>query len=338
MLLKPIIDKPIYWKSIFKKLDAFMCDLFFSYPFEVFDIKIENQSSYIVSALRGGKVEYKDGYFFIKDKINSKTALEFEKMGAKFLKNKKAYKINAQKIPANIMQEISQIKIDNDIKTQEIEKYYEELERNTERIGLTLSFDDEVKNIEISLFNQLKNSLSAVNIIPFEYTDRMRDELSQNYTNNLKLYIRKFALKEIPILRNGIEDIVSKGYRAEDVKKFLIKRYGITVRKAEFLAKQETSLFVSEYRKQRFKENGITSYVWSSMEDDRVRPLHVKLNGTIQQWDNPPISEADGSALNPGEPFGCRCIAIPYIPDNELFPQDINLTKEQEKAIKEKRG
>lgn len=47
-------------------------------------------------------------------------------------------------------------------------------------------------------------------------------------------------------------------------------------------------------------------YIWSTQDDDKVRPSHAANEGRIFAWDNPPATG------NPGDEPGCRCMAVPY--------------------------
>lgn len=51
-----------------------------------------------------------------------------------------------------------------------------------------------------------------------------------------------------------------------------------------------------------------THYIWRTQGDSRVRPSHAANDGRIFAWDDPP------GTGHPGEDFGCRCWAEPYIP------------------------
>ncbi len=57
---------------------------------------------------------------------------------------------------------------------------------------------------------------------------------------------------------------------------------------------------------------GANWYVWTPQSDDRVRPLHVKLGGSVQRWDRPPLAGLPNFHGHPGEAAGpCRCQAYP---------------------------
>ncbi|MDD9911070.1 MAG: minor capsid protein [Ahrensia sp.] len=53
------------------------------------------------------------------------------------------------------------------------------------------------------------------------------------------------------------------------------------------------------------QENGF--YIWRTRNDGKVRPSHAANNGKIFSWDDPPPTG------HPGEDFGCRCTAEPYV-------------------------
>ncbi|AVX05853.1 hypothetical protein MXMO3_03348 [Maritalea myrionectae] len=51
-------------------------------------------------------------------------------------------------------------------------------------------------------------------------------------------------------------------------------------------------------------------YIWTTRQDQKVRPSHAANHGKIFAWDNPPPTG------HPGEGFGCRCRAVPYVPSS----------------------
>ncbi|MEG6507839.1 phage minor head protein [Methyloligella sp. 2.7D] len=56
-----------------------------------------------------------------------------------------------------------------------------------------------------------------------------------------------------------------------------------------------------------------THYIWRTRRDDRVRPSHRENEGKVFAWDDPPPTG------HPGEAYGCRCWAEPYIPVAQEF-------------------
>jgi hypothetical protein len=58
---------------------------------------------------------------------------------------------------------------------------------------------------------------------------------------------------------------------------------------------------------------GATHYVWTTRRDERVRPLHVLLEGTLQRWDDPPLAGLPAFFGHPGHAAGCRCVPFPIL-------------------------
>jgi hypothetical protein len=59
----------------------------------------------------------------------------------------------------------------------------------------------------------------------------------------------------------------------------------------------------------RQKQLGVTSFVWQTMGDERVRDEHAERDGQEYEYDDPPDGEL------PGEPIMCRCWAEPVLDD-----------------------
>lgn len=56
-----------------------------------------------------------------------------------------------------------------------------------------------------------------------------------------------------------------------------------------------------------------THYIWRTRRDGKVRSSHAEREGQVFSWDDPP----EGG--HPGEDYGCRCTAEPYLPQTSEF-------------------
>lgn len=280
-------------------------------PTEKEFIRLENDNS-IEWYIRKGYITYKDGVFTSVRKIPNKIAKELEKLGAKWSKLKKGYVLSPKKLPPTIMQAIAEVKIFNNEKLKKINDYL--LGLNDTLDFIQIDFTNEVVKIGTDLENQFAASMKKINVIPAKITEFQKLEIAKNYTKNLNYYIQKWSKQEIVKLRRDLEPFVMSGYRAESLEELIRKHKNISARKAKFLARQETKLLVAEYRKNRFKEHGVTQYIWKAVMDERTRELHRELNGRIFSWDSPPIIDArTGETGSPAQAFGCRCVAIPVV-------------------------
>lgn len=98
--------------------------------------------------------------------------------------------------------------------------------------------------------------------------------------------------------------------------------------RAKFIARNEVTTALGTYNKSKQEQAGIDLYIWQTAEDERVRPTHEDLNGRIFSWkgevtvNNVTYVEAvdpsfSSSGTIPGEPWNCRCVALPYLPEIE---------------------
>ena len=161
--------------------------------------------------------------------------------------------------------------------------------------------------------NDFTKTVSDVIGIKVETTATQREIIARDFSNNLKLYIKDFIDEQIPILRQDVEKAVFSGIRARELQDIIISRYGVSQSKAKFLAKQEISLLTSKYKTAKYQEVGLKKYKWS-ISNVRTRPDHRALNGKVFSFDDPPITNREtGAKNNPGEDYGCNCVAIPIV-------------------------
>lgn len=123
-------------------------------------------------------------------------------------------------------------------------------------------------------------------------------------------------IKSIP--RQYLEQIgeaVNKGFtvgmRWESIVARIREIGDIAETRARVIARDQTSKLNAAFNEVRQTQVGIEEYSWSGVMDQRERPSHRAMEGSVQRWDAPP--EVDGERVHPGEPILCRCSAIPRI-------------------------
>lgn len=99
-----------------------------------------------------------------------------------------------------------------------------------------------------------------------------------------------------------------------DLDKVLTERFGVADSNAKRVARTEVAKLNSQITQNRQLALGITHYRWVSAHDERVRPSHRDLNGTVRAWNDPHPTEG-----HPGEAVNCRCIAEPILPDDPIL-------------------
>lgn len=90
---------------------------------------------------------------------------------------------------------------------------------------------------------------------------------------------------------------------------------GVTERRAELIARDQTSKATSALNAARMKNLGVRKFEWlHSAGGKEPRPLHVAMSGNIYDLDNPPvIDEKTGERGLPGTLVNCRCRMVPVL-------------------------
>lgn len=165
---------------------------------------------------------------------------------------------------------------------------------------------------KISLMNKeqfvktIQSSLSVNPIIQETYLETQL-KIFQNQNTDL---ITKLGIDQKERVRQILYSNLSQGNGIEKIQQELINAEGIGDNKARLIARDQTNKFNGQLTQLRQEELGITSYVWTTAQDERVRPTHKVLDGEVFTWEK-------GSKIgHPGSEINCRCIAQPIITDD----------------------
>jgi uncharacterized protein with gpF-like domain len=301
-----------------------------------------NSSDILLDALRTGKLVYKEGQFT--GNLNIKLSKELSKF-AKFDKRTKSFKTDINKIPHDIRTAAA-------VANNKSKALHEELNRRLQSMSddakerlktLNFSIDKSADEIE-SVLNQEFKKIG----IEYKPEENIREKLSQNYNDNLKLSIvdesnpeMGWDSEQITRLHDMIEKSSLDGYRRDNLIKMIQREFDISKNKATFLARNETSIFMSELRENRFIDADIDIYQWLTSHDNRVvgfpggyKPSdghgnHYILNGKYCKFsDNTIYADSLNDVKNnkwksrgmigapevaPGREYLCRCISNPII-------------------------
>lgn len=322
--LSPIEDRPIYSDIIFKQIRYDFYVQVFKPLFEILGATIDKQRTVVnskfdlINAIVTGRIQYRSGYFT--GRFNALISRELVKLGAKYDIRKRAYKMEVQNIPSDIMRAISQGDTDLERKLLQVNEKLNDL--SSKKISQP-QIDAHLEGVIKDLNKRSHTTFPSSVEVPMQLSVFIAERLKSEYKENLDLSIQGWYDNAILRLREKVQQNVAIGFRADKLAEDIKYEYGVTERKALFIAKQETSLFVSKYRENRYGEVGIVEYVWSTSHDERVRPAggkhgvtnnHRVLDGKRFRFSDPPIVDtAKGRRANPGEDFGCRCVAIPVL-------------------------
>ena len=265
-----------------------------------------NADDSLLTAIQDGSVWYEQGHFY--GAFNARISSRLRSIGALYHSKSKTWSLEDSQLPVEIR--AAQAHADNRYTALRRGFLKTLAEANIDSIDQSLKANDTYKRTISWMDDDFQKSVKAITIAP-TLTDTQRDIIAEEWGKNLNLYIKDWAAKSIFELRDKVQNEAFKGRRAESLEAMIRESYGVSQRKAQFLARQETSLLMSKFRETRYGDVGVKRYRWSTSHDERVRSDHKHLNGKIFSFSEPPVTDTrTGARNNPGEDFGCRCVAI----------------------------
>lgn len=134
---------------------------------------------------------------------------------------------------------------------------------------------------------------------------------------DLEGYLRDANARNASLIKSLSDDTIKQveqlvlqaklnGTSQRELKALLQKRFKVAENRANLIAADQLNKLNSDLNKIRQQQAGVTEYVWSTSADERVRPLHNRLNGKKYKWGKPTGAE---QGLPPGQPVRCRCSA-----------------------------
>lgn len=110
---------------------------------------------------------------------------------------------------------------------------------------------------------------------------------------------------------------ILQGQSAAQLRKRMTEEFGVLDSRAKLIARDQVSKLTSDLNRRRHEQAGVTSYVWMSSRDERVRERHRALDGKEYKYGEPTGAE---QGLPPGQPIQCRCVARGIVEiDGERF-------------------
>lgn len=136
----------------------------------------------------------------------------------------------------------------------------------------------------------------------------LKDVLNATVAENVQL-IKSIPQKYLNAVQGAVMRSITTGTGQEDLMPFLMKYKGVTYKRARFIAIDQTRKAMTNMSKNRLENLGFKQFRWRHTGgSDHPRELHVRMNGEIYDFDNPPvIDEKTGERGFPGQAPGCRC-------------------------------
>ncbi len=265
----------------------------------------------LVRAVSSGRLRYYRGHF--KGRFSASLSKELDRLGAEWDRKQGSWKIPQSKLPVDVRTAIGAS--EERMKRSERAVLDKLSQISPEQLAEKL---DAAKFFETALWKtnkKFEKQVENITVTP-KLTAEARAKIAEEYTQNMRLYIKKWTEEEIVELRGRIEKAATSGNRYESMVSTIQKSYGVSQRKAKFLARQETGILMAKFKETRYRDAGSEEYIWRCVHGSPmhpVRPFHKMLDGTRQKWASPPIIDKNGNRKHPGCDYGCRCTARPII-------------------------
>lgn len=161
-------------------------------------------------------------------------------------------------------------------------------------------FDSSMKSMGISVFSES----SAL------------DEMLQGAVYDNTQLIKSIPAQYLKQVESAILTNMRAGLRPSAIVKELQSQFGVTERRAKFIARDQTAKVNGDINKKRQTSAGFEYFQWLDSDDSRVRDRHEAIANKvtaygrgIYRWDNPPLND-NGEQIIPGSDYNCRCVGI----------------------------
>ena len=267
----------------------------------------------LIEALGAGRVQYNAEEGIFTGYFNAAIVRDIVALGGKYDERWKVFRINPRTAPVYVKMRAALY----DTTAREAHRalliQINEMQKVLDKPEMPSFFVIGSGDVVEAVAAGAKETASSLAVFP-ELDENGRKMLAKMYTDNVAIGIKGFASDMVQRLRRDVQDNAEAGYTFEHLAGKIAHKYGVTESKAEFLAQTETSLFMSEYRKDRFMSAGIVEYFWRTSGDTRVRKDHQLLNGKRFFYSTPPVADRRTMTYaNPGGIWRCRCNDQPIV-------------------------
>lgn len=328
-MFKPINPNIFIENKIARKIIDWEWQWYFKPIFDVLKSnEVLNDNNVLFEALKSGAIYYQNEAFYSKTgRFSNRIALELEKIGARYSKYGRCYRIAQNKLSNKLLWiiETTNAKTYSNVLAikQVMDNFIGNIEELVKNIKLVDLAEQMILDVEKRAYENMRTN--KIEIITPKMSDFRAREFAKNYIDTLRFDIKNILPEEVVKMREVVGQMAINGESRITIQRYIENKFKVSQKKAKFLTRNETSIAVTEYLSATYQENGSEEFKWIANLDERVRDEHRELNGTIWRYDNPPIiDKRTGTRGLPGEFYNCRCSFIPIFKKNLLEKRKIN--------------
>lgn len=149
--------------------------------------------------------------------------------------------------------------------------------------------------------------------VEFRMTPATRDVMQASIAEQVSL-IKSIPQKYFTDVQGSVMRSVSAGGDLGALTKQLQENYGVSYRRAAFIARDQNAKATASMTRARQLDAGLTEAIWMHSHGGRVpRPTHVAMNGQKYDVSKGMYDSAVGKFILPGEEPNCRCLSRPVV-------------------------
>lgn len=195
-----------------------------------------------------------------------------------------------------------------------------------DRINLSTESAEQMTRVMKSIFGQVerysKNEFDAITKsvfgVPLDAVAAVKQdaavdpqELERLWVDENLDLIKSIDADTLARIKRAMNDAITDNVDSGQLTKYLIKKLqdiaNIERNRAALIGTDQVGKLNGRITQYQQEHAGLTSYIWETCHDERVRRAHRLRAGHRYYWSNPP---PDG---HPGMPIRCRCVALPVI-------------------------
>lgn len=157
----------------------------------------------------------------------------------------------------------------------------------------------------------------GINILEDYYSGEFYQAITTDWISDNVDLIKTIPQNSLDKMKEIVYEGYMKGSSTTDIVKAIQRQYGVDKRRAKLIARDQTAKLNADITKHQQTDAGVNHYKWSGVRDQRERASHLRLEGHIFSWNNPPETDG-GRRCHPGQDYQCRCCAIPVFDLDEL--------------------
>jgi len=159
-----------------------------------------------------------------------------------------------------------------------------------QKVGVDSFFNDRFVQQELQAF--VKSNVSLIKTIPERYFNDVEGVIFRGAQQGLRVEVIEGQLiGKFPFVENDGKTTPARKARNN----------------AKRIARDQVGKLNGQLTQLRHQDIGVREYTWTTVGDERVRPVHADRDGDVFKWSNPP---PEG---HPGFPILCRCFADPKL-------------------------